>query len=170
MKKWIEPHFGRNWFKFKKRIGEINDCLKNLDCLGLESHRQYLGEEAEQWLGHTDQADVTFICSNSVKLMAHQAVLAPLSPVLKEMFAQQSCGHTRQIVSISMDTDPQVLKLDKREKSGNKVCSRWCRRFSPWCTRGRPTFPPWRSRRSRVLSECWAWLSKVRIWVVLIIF
>ena len=87
-----------------------------MDCLGLESHKQYLGEEAEQWLGHTDQADVTFICTNSVKLMAHQAVLAPLSPVLKEMFAQQSCGHTRQIVSISMDTDPQVLKLGQKRK------------------------------------------------------
>jgi len=86
---------------------------------GLESHKKFVETEVGKWLGHTDQADVTFICTNSspsnptrntVCLTAHQAVFAPLSPVLKEIFNQHSCGHRREMVNITIDTDPQVLK------------------------------------------------------------
>jgi len=87
--------------------------------LGLESHKKFLQTEVGQWLGHTDQADVTFICSSTgdsnhtnrtVSLSAHQAVLAPLSPVLREIFNQHSCGHRREMVNITMDINPEVMK------------------------------------------------------------
>ena len=93
--------------------------LLNLRALpsGLESHKKFLQSEVGQWLGQPGQADVTFICSSTgssnhsartVCLTAHQAVLAPLSPVLREIFNHQSCGHRREMVDITMDTDPEV--------------------------------------------------------------
>jgi len=86
---------------------------------GLESHRKFLETEVGEWLGLSDQADVTFICTNTspsntsnttVRLAAHQAVLAPLSPVLREIFHQHSCGHRKEMVDITMETDPEVMK------------------------------------------------------------
>ena len=86
--------------------------LLNLRALphGLESHKEFLQDEIGLWLEHTEQADVTFICSGSrtVRLVAHQAVLAPISPILRDIFNQQSCGHRREMVNITMDTDPKV--------------------------------------------------------------
>ena len=86
---------------------------------GLESHKQFLKEEVDSWLGggggRLEEADVTFICSSvdsdnpeTVRLSAHQAVLAPVSEVLREMFELASCSHTRAMVHITMDCDPQV--------------------------------------------------------------
>ena len=42
--------------------------------------------------------------------MFHQAVLAPVSEVLREMFLSQCCGHVRSMVHISIDCDPEVLQ------------------------------------------------------------
>jgi len=88
--------------------------LLNLRALphGLESHKEFLQDEIGLWLEHTEQADVTFICSGSrtVRLVAHQAVLAPISPILRDIFNQQSCGHRREMVNITMDTDPKVMQ------------------------------------------------------------
>ena len=83
---------------------------------GLASHKQFLKEEVESWLrGKLEEADVTFICSSvdsengeTVRLSGHQAVLAPVSEVLREMFDMASCSHTRNMVHITMDCDPQV--------------------------------------------------------------
>ena len=85
---------------------------------GLESHKQFLKEEVESWLrggGRLEEADVTFICSSvdsdngeTVRLSGHQAVLAPVSEVLREMFELASCSHNRSMVHITMDCDPQV--------------------------------------------------------------
>ena len=85
---------------------------------GLDSHKQFLKEEVESWLrggGRLEEADVTFICSSvdsdngeTVRLSGHQAVLAPVSEVLREMFELASCSHNRSMVHITMDCDPQV--------------------------------------------------------------
>ena len=85
---------------------------------GLESHKQFLKEEVDSWLvggGRLTEADVTFICSSvdsdtaePVRLSAHQAVLAPVSEVLREMFEVAACSHSRSMVHITIDCDPQV--------------------------------------------------------------
>ena len=85
---------------------------------GLDSHKQFLKEEVESWLtggGRQAEADVTFICSaidsdnrEPVRLAGHQAVLAPVSEVLKEMFEMASCSHNRNMVHITLDCDPKV--------------------------------------------------------------
>ena len=85
---------------------------------GLDSHKQFLKEEVESWLtgsGKLEEADVTFICSavesencTPVKLAGHQAVLAPVSEVLRQMFEMSSCSHVRSMVYITMDCDPKV--------------------------------------------------------------
>ena len=92
----------------------------NLQALpdGLESHKQFLKEEIESWLagsGRLEEADVTFICSavdsdncEPVRLAGHQAVLAPVSEVLRQMFVLASCSHSRQMVHITVDCDPKV--------------------------------------------------------------
>jgi len=83
---------------------------------GLESHRKFLEAEAVSWLGERDQADITFICTSSsegaipVHLTGHQAVLAPLSPLLRDVCTQHSCGHHTQMVHITVQADPQVMK------------------------------------------------------------
>ena len=104
---------------------------------GLESHREFLRTEVEAWLtGAAEETDVTFICtgvdteerSQAVRLAAHQvrpniftsneiflltsgwlqAVLAPVSEVLREMFVLHSCSHVRNMINISIDCDPKV--------------------------------------------------------------
>lgn len=83
---------------------------------GLESHREYLRDEVETWLvDKQEEADVTFICSrvdsdndDTVMLAAHQAVLAPVSSVLRDMFSEHSCSMVRNMIYITMDCDPQV--------------------------------------------------------------
>lgn len=83
---------------------------------GLESHRKFLKVEAASWLGEQCKADVTFTCighgdgGTPVQLAGHQAVLAPLSPLLREIFNQHSCGHKTQMVDITIQADPQVMK------------------------------------------------------------
>ena len=37
-----------------------------------------------------------------------QAVLAPVSEVLREMFVLHSCSHVRNMINISIDCDPKV--------------------------------------------------------------
>ena len=105
---------------------------------GLESHREFLRTEVEAWLtGAAEETDVTFICtgvdteerSQAVRLAAHQvrpniftpyqiffltsgwlqAVLAPVSEVLREMFVLHSCSHVRNMINISIDCDPKVM-------------------------------------------------------------
>ena len=90
---------------------------------GLESHKEFLKEEVDSWLrgrGKLEEADVTFICSSvdsdneeTVRLSGHQAVLAPVSEVLREMFELASCSHNRSMVHITMDCDPQVRDSSK---------------------------------------------------------
>ena len=83
---------------------------------GLESHREYLRGEVETWLvDKQEEADVTFICSrvdtdnaDTVMLAAHQAVLAPVSSVLRDMFSEHSLAMVRNMIYISVDCDPQV--------------------------------------------------------------
>ena len=85
---------------------------------GLESHKQFLKEEVDSWLtgrAKLEEADVTFICSavesencSPVRLAGHQAVLAPVSEVLRELFELSSCPHMRSMVYITMDCDPKV--------------------------------------------------------------
>ena len=91
--------------------------LLNLRALpdGLASHKQFLKTEVDSWLTEQHQTDVMFICSSvdteldtTVTLAAHQAVLAPVSDVLKKMFESQTCGHVRSMVHISIDCDPKV--------------------------------------------------------------
>ena len=83
--------------------------------LGLETSKQFLREELEKWLTCHQEADVTFIYTKvdsdipeTMRLAAHQAVLAPVSEVLREMFSLQNCGHVRNMVNISIDCDPEV--------------------------------------------------------------
>ena len=151
---------------------------------GLESHREFLRTEVEAWLtGAAEETDVTFICtgvdteerSQAVRLAAHQvrpniftsyqiffltsgwlqAVLAPVSEVLREMFVLHSCSHVRNMINISIDCDPKVktktlvdlLHFDNKLIIFSIVL---CRFSSPFCvssTTGRPICPPPRSRR-----------------------
>ena len=84
---------------------------------GLESHRKFLKVEAASWLGEQCKADITFTCVGHgdggppVQLAGHQAVLAPLSPLLREIFNQHSCGHKSQMVDITIPADPQVSSI-----------------------------------------------------------
>ena len=86
---------------------------------GLETYKQFIKEGVESWLADKHgEADVMFICSSvdsettkTVKLAAHQAVLAPVSELLRDLFLLQNCGHTchsRNMVHISLECDPQV--------------------------------------------------------------
>jgi len=88
---------------------------------GLETYKQFIKEGVESWLADKHgEADVMFICSSvdsettkTVKLAAHQAVLAPVSELLRDLFLLQNCGHTchsRNMVHISLECDPQVLQ------------------------------------------------------------
>ena len=86
---------------------------------GLETHKKFLYGEIGGWLGHPDEADITFICTavgfecsdkQTVHLTAHQAVLAPLSPLLRNMFKEYNCGHRREMIYISVDMDSEVVK------------------------------------------------------------
>ena len=105
---------------------------------GLESHKQFLKEEVESWLrggGRLEEADVTFICSSvdsdnaeTVRLSGHQAVLAPVSEVLREMFELASCSHNRSMVHITMDCDPQVGRPSHYKTEPSPLS---CRFFSP---------------------------------------
>ena len=84
---------------------------------GLESHKKFLKTEAASWLGDQCKADITFTCVGNgaggapVRLAGHQAVLAPLSPLLRELFSQHSCGQKTQMVEITLPADPQVSHL-----------------------------------------------------------
>jgi len=83
---------------------------------GLVSHRKFLQSEAGFWLGEQCKADITFTCvgthegATPVHLTGHQAVLAPLSPLLKDIFSQHSCGPKTQMADIIIPADPQVMK------------------------------------------------------------
>ena len=103
---------------------------------GLESHKEFLKEEVDSWLrgrGKLEEADVTFICSSvdsdneeTVRLSGHQAVLAPVSEVLREMFELASCSHNRSMVHITMDCDPQVRDSSKYKTELTLRSGRFC--------------------------------------------
>lgn len=151
---------------------------------GLESHREFLRTEVEAWLtGAAEETDVTFICtgvdteerSQAVRLAAHQvrqniftsnqiffltsgwlqAVLAPVSEVLREMFVLHSCSHVRNMINISIDCDPKVnsktsvdlLHSDNILIFSSIVLFRFSSPFFVSSTTGRPICPPPRSRR-----------------------
>ena len=91
---------------------------------GLESHKKFLKVEAASWLGDHCKADITFTCVDNgaggapVRLAGHQAVLAPLSPLLRELFSQHSCCQKTQIVEITLPADPQVSHLHAECRAG----------------------------------------------------
>ena len=100
---------------------------------GSASHWQHLAQELGVHLAKTragvpgvgvpvsgrpgaGPTDLTICCQGGVSLPSHQAVLAPLSPLLRNMFSSLCCPHSglAHQVTILLDANPEVSRRTRQ--------------------------------------------------------